>query len=430
MASFIDEVMAARATAHRDEVGVARRVAAAFDRATSRLKERVRELRAMERAGMFRSAADARRQAEAVLAEVQGLAEIAAQEAGHLIDYARERTIRNVLAETTMFAEEAGQTVSLGTTFSQVPTGAVREMAERPVMGLTPQRGAERVAQRMMNDVRERLAGGLASGAPVSEIAGEIAEVADLTESAATRLTRTNLQAATNDALRAAYEANEDVIDGYTWDATLDERVCVRCGTLHGTFYPLGSKPPGPPLHPNCRCVLTPHLREDGEPDEEEYRRARPLLESGERSRRTEEIPADTRFESWLRRQPSDATPAVTGSELKDDLWRRGKLPFTDLVRPDTTTRTDEDALRRALSLHPSDSWLRSKARELGVSAVSKETIKREDSESARSAPFTLGQRAGLSPEARALRERVDEAKRARLHRSDAVALAGQEAAR
>jgi len=428
--SFIDEIMAARSAAHRDEVAVARRVAASFDRATLRLRERVKELRNMERLGMFRSATDARRQAEAVLAEVQGLAEIAASESGRLISFARERTIRNVLAETTMLAEEAGQTVSLGTTFAQVPYASVREMAERPVFGLTPQRGAARIAQRLTDDVRERLVSGLASGESVKDIASDISEMADITESAATRLTRTNMAAASNDALRATYEANADVIDGYVWDATLDERVCLRCGALHGTFFPLNSTPPGPPLHPNCRCVLTPHLIDEGAPDDDEYRRTRPLLESGERSKQTELVPADKRFEAWLRDQPAGATVNVTGSELKDDLWRRSKLPFTELVKPDTSVRSDAEALQKALTLHPRDSWLRAKAQELGVSPISADTQGRKDALSASDAPFTLGSRRGLSPEAQALRERVDEAKRSRLMRNDEPGKVGRRAAR
>ena len=428
--SFLEEVMSARSLSHRTEVDVSRRVVKAFDKALERLRLRIKELRKMESDGLFTSAADARRQAEGVLAEIKVLAKEARQESGRLIDFARERTIRNVLAETTMFAEEAGKTVSLGTTFSQVPAAAIREMTVRPVMGLTAEKGAARIAQRLVDDVRERLVGGLAAGESVKDIAADVAEMADLTESAATRLTRTNMAAASNDALRATYEANGDVIDGYVWDATLDERVCVRCGSLHGTFYPLGSTPPGPPLHPNCRCVLTPHLIDEGAPDDDEYRRARPLLENGERSKVTELVPADKRFEAWLKEQPSSATSAVTGSELKDDLWRRGKLPFTDLVRPDTTTRTDVEALQKALTLHPRDAWLQSKAKEFGVERISADTQGRKDALSASDAPFTLGSRRGLSPEAQALRERVDEAKRSRLMRNDEPGKVGRRAAR
>jgi SPP1 gp7 family putative phage head morphogenesis protein len=405
--SFIDDIIDARSAAMRGEREAVRRVQRGYEYASERLQERIDMLRKMEEAGQ--SVVYIKGQAEAVLAEVSGLARMAAEDAGTVVNAMRERVILNTLADATRLAEEAGQRVSLAATFSQVPEGAVREMAARPLFGVTPLQSARRIASGMEEDLRTALVGGLAEGSSIGEIATEVEEIATLTETAAARMVRTNLAAASNDALRMAYEANEDVLDGYTWDATLDERVCVRCGVLHGTFFPLGSKPPGPPLHPNCRCVLTPHLKEDGEPDKEEYVRARPLLESGERSRRTELIPSNTRFESWLRKQPSDATINVTGSEIKNSLWRSGKVPFTDLVAPDLTTRTDPEVVRRALSLHPGDARLQSLAEKLGVRKVSKETLRREDVAAEKKVRFTFGERPGVPSDVTNRRAKRDE---------------------
>jgi len=421
--SFIDQILAARSRSLRDERGAVQLVQRGYENAADRLKARIKELKKQEKLGVFRSAGDMRRQAEAMLAEVEGLADIAAKQAGPAIERMKEQVIQTTIAETVQLAEGVAEQVTLETTFAQVPTGAVEELAARPIAGTTAKQGAARISQRMVQDVKERLIGGLASGESLSDISKDVADIADLTESAAARLTRTELAAASNDALRAAYEANDDVIDGYTWDATLDERVCARCGALHGTFYPTGSNPPGPPLHPNCRCVLVPHLVDDPAPDAEEYKRARPLNKTGVRAKasRVQKIPADTKFESWLRKQPSEATQNVTGSQIKDDLWRSGKVPFTDLVKPDTSLRTDAEVVQLALARKPGDKKLKSLADQLGVRKIKASTAQRKITSEMRDVPFTLGERKGLSREMQRQREKIDAEKRSLLKRRDAV---------
>lgn len=42
-----------------------------------------------------------------------------------------------------------------------------------------------------------------------------------------------------------------------TWRAMMTPRTCDECRRLHGTIYDMDEAPPvGPPLHPNCECVL------------------------------------------------------------------------------------------------------------------------------------------------------------------------------
>jgi hypothetical protein len=54
------------------------------------------------------------------------------------------------------------------------------------------------------------------------------------------------------------------------WDATLDQRGCLRCRALHNTLRDHGKAFPGgmqqPPAHPRCRCCLTFWHREWGAP--------------------------------------------------------------------------------------------------------------------------------------------------------------------
>ena len=50
----------------------------------------------------------------------------------------------------------------------------------------------------------------------------------------------------------------ERVVNGYIWLATLDNKTCLRCAALDGTFYLLESKRPKMPLYDGCRCCYVP----------------------------------------------------------------------------------------------------------------------------------------------------------------------------
>lgn len=64
----------------------------------------------------------------------------------------------------------------------------------------------------------------------------------------------------TMDAHRLAAELSErqhaDVLLGWTWVATLGERTCPACWSMHGQQFP--PSVPGPLGHQNCRCARVP----------------------------------------------------------------------------------------------------------------------------------------------------------------------------
>jgi hypothetical protein len=45
------------------------------------------------------------------------------------------------------------------------------------------------------------------------------------------------------------------------WDATLDKKLCARCGAHHGEIVPIGKPFSGGDepanMHPHCRCIDT-----------------------------------------------------------------------------------------------------------------------------------------------------------------------------
>jgi SPP1 gp7 family putative phage head morphogenesis protein len=79
-------------------------------------------------------------------------------------------------------------------------------------------------------------------------------------------IARTEILRASNLGAMAIYEANQDVLQGWEWVATKDERTCDICGPKDGNA-DIGGKPHAfdsgfekPPAHPNCRCSVVPVL--------------------------------------------------------------------------------------------------------------------------------------------------------------------------
>lgn len=75
-------------------------------------------------------------------------------------------------------------------------------------------------------------------------------------------IARTEILRASNEGAMAIYEANDDILEGWRWLATEDERTCPTCGALDGEVFKF-SDPQSPPpegSHPRCRCTPTPVL--------------------------------------------------------------------------------------------------------------------------------------------------------------------------
>lgn len=56
-----------------------------------------------------------------------------------------------------------------------------------------------------------------------------------------------------------SYQANADVVRGWQWEASLDDRTCCACIAMHGSEHPVDEV--GPDGHPNCRCCAIPIIR-------------------------------------------------------------------------------------------------------------------------------------------------------------------------
>lgn len=116
------------------------------------------------------------------------------------------------------------------------------------------------------------------------------------------------------------YAANSDIVKAEKWTSTLDTKTSGQCrirDNLHyeaGTHKPIGHKVPwlqGPGrIHMRCRSTSTPvtkSWRELGIPVDE--------MSPGERASMDGQVPADTNYADWLKRQPYERQEQVLGVE-------------------------------------------------------------------------------------------------------------------
>lgn len=77
-------------------------------------------------------------------------------------------------------------------------------------------------------------------------------------------ITRTEIMRASNLGALAIYEQNADILSGWEWVATKDERTCPICGALDGKVFKFGDPMMAPPSgsHIGCRCTPVPMLKD------------------------------------------------------------------------------------------------------------------------------------------------------------------------
>jgi len=154
----------------------------------------------------------------------------------------------------------------------------------------------------------------------------------------AAALVQTSVQTVANDARRATFDANSDVIKGIRQVSTLDGHTTLTCVAysgaewnnerepINGTTLKYGN---GTPRHWNCRSVevpITKTFREMGIDIDEAPESTRASVDG--------QIAAKTTFDDFLRRKGVAYQNEVLG-EGRANLWRDGKITLRDLVTGD-----------------------------------------------------------------------------------------------
>ena len=200
--------------------------------------------------------------------------------------------------------------------------------------------------------VRQGVAQGETLQQVITRIVGSkkkgIVGIMEISHRHASTLVHDSIMQIANDARMATYKANADIMKGFEWLATLDGNTCVQCMAYSGAQWDMEGKPikgdlplKNPPLHPNCRCVLTPltkSYRELGLNIDE--------MPPGTRASDLGQVPADMSMDSFLRRHDTEYLNDLLGPG-RAKLFQDGKITLRQLV--DGTGRPLRlDELRKA----------------------------------------------------------------------------------
>lgn len=172
--------------------------------------------------------------------------------------------------------------------------------------------------------IRRGWANGLSNQQLVAQIRGTKARgykdgLVAITRRNAEMVARTAVSHVANTARNETYAANADVLSGWRFLATLDNRTTSRCRSLDQTIWKLGEGP-RLPLHPGERSTPMPEL-------DAEYAW---LSDGGTRaargpSGRTSDVPAEQTYYAWLKNQPAEFQDTAIGPE-RAQLLRDGGL--------------------------------------------------------------------------------------------------------
>ena len=135
----------------------------------------------------------------------------------------------------------------------------------------------------------------------------------------------------------ATPRTNVDLIAKVKWCATLDLSTSIACGSRDGktwtndeNYDPIDHSIPfsRPPLHLNCRCVLTYVLKSNKERgiDFPEF-----VMENCTRASIDGQVPSSVNYPDWLANQSAGRQDQVLGSE-RAQWWRCKKFTFEQML--------------------------------------------------------------------------------------------------
>lgn len=109
----------------------------------------------------------------------------------------------------------------------------------------------------LVDKIKHEIGVGLFQGESYQALANRLKQGFGMTKVQIDTLVRTYVASANVAGMKAAYEANKDIIQGVRWSSSKDRRTCLVCLVLDSKEFSLEAHPPCP-SHMRCRCVLTP----------------------------------------------------------------------------------------------------------------------------------------------------------------------------
>jgi len=145
--------------------------------------------------------------------------------------------------------------------WESVDTSILAGIGELETLGLTPAEWATKTAGDFMRQGNLQLQQAAGLGETMAAAAARIVSLNEkLGRVGAERMARTVFSGATGRVGNEWKRRNADMVSGWVWLATLDDRTCQVCGARDGTRWKTTAGP-DIPAHARCRCVREPILK-------------------------------------------------------------------------------------------------------------------------------------------------------------------------
>lgn len=276
------------------------------------------------------------------------------ERAGRIIDPAYETWLQQQREEMARIGvqQARNETVRLRAVLGAGNAGAVasaaglginhfkRVLDAEPFEGAILKDWAREQSRRTVFRVGQQLKLGVANGETLGDIvrrirgrstgrAGQFSGgVLQTTTREAETLVRTGVAHIADHARHGTYEANADILTGYTLVVTMDGRTsptCISYGLTPEKVYPIGTGP-RPPFHFGCRTSTAP------QPDWKALGVEPP--DEGTRATATGQVPADWDFDRWLRQAPKSYAADLLGP-TRARLFREERMSLRELLKTD-----------------------------------------------------------------------------------------------
>ncbi len=180
------------------------------------------------------------------------------------------------------------------------------------------------VGNETVNQIVQRIIGSPKLGTP---------GIMETSKRGAAALVHTSVQQAANDARLATFRANSAILRGVRFLATLDGKTSVQCLAHSGMEWDLDGNPlngtlpfANPPLHFNCRSVLTGITK-----TYKELGVDIPDAPIGTRASDEGQVRADITMTEWLKSKPTEYVDELLGPG-RAKLFLDGKITLSQLV--------------------------------------------------------------------------------------------------
>lgn len=281
-------------------------------------------------------------------------------------------SLLEVIKREPIFTAQAMQTTAPVVLQTELPAAeTLRSIVKtRPFEGKVLSTWQKQLRQTDINRMTDEIRIGIVQGETQNQMARRIVGTArlrgsdgvtEITRRAALAITRTSVNAFTNEARRELFRQNQDIIKEELYVATLDNRTTNICASLDGEKFPV-AEGPYPPLHINCRSLRVaafdgdflgsrPFKVSTASQLNKEFREGKGIVTKGQTRaglprklrgefddfsrRRVRELtgttPQTTTYQQWLGRQSAAFQNDVLGP-TRGKLFRSGNLELKKFV--------------------------------------------------------------------------------------------------